>query len=206
MIHTSLPNKIIIDSFIVILLGPYLTHFELHHVARQSSSFVRKDIADLAEFFVDRAGVDFAALAVVHFILVILNHFDVNSHEICLSSFCYLDSHVERDGYESVVQAKRSERVQDDLDGASLIPEHWNLQIKVGITVLNVPAPIRKTQQYARRENEENNPDDSLIGILIKPTLFISGFVLVLHELGVEACVDATAHDPLGVHQFAAFD
>jgi len=95
MIHTSLPNKIFIYCFIIILLGSDLAHFELHHVTSKCTGFVRKDVAYLAEFFINSAGVHFAALAVEHFILVILNHLDVNFHKICLSSFCYFDSNVE---------------------------------------------------------------------------------------------------------------
>ena len=149
MIHTSLPNKIFIYCFIIILLGSDLAHFELHHVTSKCTGFVRKDVAYLAEFFINSAGVHFAALAVEHFILVILNHLDVN------------------------------------FDRASLVAQNRDLKVEVRVTVLDIPAPIRKTQQNAHHNNENDYPDNGLIRILIKSALLVPRFVLILHELGI---------------------
>ena len=174
MIHTSLTNQIVIYCFVVILFTPDLAHFELHHVTSKCSSFVRKDIANLAEFFINCAGVHFAALTVEHFILVILNHLDVNFHKICLRSLSYFDSYVERYRYEGVIEAKSSQGVEDDFDRASLVAQYWNLKIEVRVTVLYIPTPIRKTQKYAHNNYEIDYLDYGLIRILIKTTLFVS--------------------------------
>ena len=53
------------------------------------------------------------------------------------------------------------------------------------VTVLNIPTPVRKTEKNAHHDDEDFYSDNGLVRILIKSTLLVSGFVLILHELGI---------------------